>query len=77
MPLYDYMCPACGLLSEYLQSFAAPAPRCSIDGRVMERQPSAAAFKIKGFSQANCYNGGQSKDVKVKQKDMKVTVSSH
>ena len=49
MPLYDYLCEACGRTSEVLQRFAdPPLESCPHCGGKVKKQPSAPAFHLKG-----------------------------
>lgn len=58
MPFYDYKCPACDRTAEvFLVRIRPDDPllRCANCDHVMERQPSAPAFAVKGFNAANGY----------------------
>lgn len=82
MPLYDFKCPACDrLVTDVLTSYTGPLPFCANpdDHEIpvqMERLFPAPAFVINGFSEKNGYNGGQTYEVKTKEKDMRVYVKS-
>lgn len=81
MPLFDFTCLKCGFLwLDRLQGYAdlAPiCPNCPHDGgTTMQRLAAAPSFIIKGFSEKNGYNGGQTYEVKMKEKDMRVYVKS-
>lgn len=72
MPLYDFKCPECGALREVLVlRFDVPVT-CHMHGEgrsvTMERMPSAPAFTVLGFSEANGYNGGQEREMTKREK---------
>ena len=49
MPLYEYLCEACGERTEFLQRFAdAPEVTCPKCGGAMRKLPSAPSFQFKG-----------------------------
>ncbi len=83
MPLYDYRCPSCGRLAvDVLTSYKQPSALMCANPDVhaapveMERLVCAPSFVVNGFSAKNGYNGGQTYEVKVKEKDMRVIVKS-
>jgi len=83
MPLFDYKCPdpECGAVrKDVLVRNADEQVEClnhrSLNVPVMERLPATPSFVVKGFSAKNLYAGGQTKEVKVKEKNMRVTVKS-
>jgi len=85
MPLFDYECPSCGEVKEFLITEFTPTPLCihlhnnrrSREVFKMERLASApACIQVKGFSAANGYAGGQTYEVKQKDKHVKVVVKS-
>ena len=63
MPLYDYLCEACGRTSEVLQRFAdPPLESCPHCGGKVKKQPSAPAFHLKGSGwYATDFKGGGAK----------------
>jgi hypothetical protein len=85
MPLFDYECPSCGEVKEFLITPESPAPLCihlhnnrrSREIFKMDRLPSAPATPvIKGFSAKNGYAGGQQYEVKQKDRHIKVVVNT-
>jgi putative FmdB family regulatory protein len=50
MPIYEYVCRACGQPSEILQKLSEPdARKCPLCGKLaLTRQVSAAGFRLKG-----------------------------
>lgn len=50
MPIYEYVCGACGEMSEILQKLSDPDERkCPVCGKLkLTRQVSAAGFRLKG-----------------------------
>lgn len=50
MPIYEYVCGACGETSEILQKLSDPDERkCPVCGKLkLRRQVSAAGFRLKG-----------------------------
>ena len=50
MPIYEYVCGACGQTSEILQKISDPDERkCPVCGKLkLKRQVSAAGFRLKG-----------------------------
>jgi putative FmdB family regulatory protein len=50
MPIYEYVCRACGEMSEILQKLSEPDERkCPLCGKLkLTRQVSAAGFRLKG-----------------------------
>ena len=80
MPLFDYRCPECGTVREVLVIKHDASVTCHVvhDGRLvtMEQMPSTPSFVVNGFNAANNYSGGQTYEVKTKEKDMRVIVKS-
>jgi len=66
MPLFDFVCEQCGrkrfdaLLPNGNVPVLCPA---TLSHGPMKRLPSAPSFTIKGFSEANGYNGGQEREM--------------
>ena len=59
MPIYEYVCTACGKEEELLQRVGDPPPpctheTCSRQGQTMEKRVSRSSFELKG--------GGWAKD---------------
>ena len=54
MPLFDYQCPNCGSIREYLVVRESDQAYCCGD-TVCVKLPGAASFKIKGARAANSY----------------------
>ena len=54
MPLFDYQCPNCGSIREYLVVRESDQAYCC-GGTVCVKLPGAASFKIKGARAANSY----------------------
>lgn len=81
MPLYDYKCPSCGhVLTDVLGPFKQTTVLlCSnhAESVVMQRVICAPTFHVHGFAAKNLYAGGQKKEVKTKDKNVRVTVESH
>lgn len=50
MPIYEYVCRACGEMSEILQKLSDPdEKKCPLCGKLkLTRQVSAAGFRLKG-----------------------------
>jgi len=50
MPIYEYVCRACGEMSEILQKLSEPdEKKCPLCGKLkLTRQVSAAGFRLKG-----------------------------
>jgi hypothetical protein len=85
VPLYDLRCARCGVVREKLypsyramREESGDALECGIDGckGYLEVLPSMPSFVVNGFSNKNGYSGGQTYEVKVKEKDMRVVVKS-
>jgi hypothetical protein len=84
VPLFDYACPECGAVREVLILADTAPPLCvhvhengrGRDLHKMVRQQSAPAFHVKGFSSRNGYSGGQTYEVKQKDKHTKVVVNT-
>lgn len=62
MPIYEYVCPTCGLQTALLvQAFDDP-PTCegglgaAHASTVMEKVPSTPSFIVRGFNAANGYS---------------------
>lgn len=77
MPLRDFKCANDECDAVVLDRFMNPGrlvpEHC---GQPMVQLPSAPAFHVKGFAAKNGYSGGQTYEVKVKEKDMRVVVKS-
>jgi predicted nucleic acid-binding Zn ribbon protein len=79
--MFEFKCDKCNtrvdkLFATYERAVEAEGMPCACKGR-LERQVSAPGFVVNGFSQKNCYNGGQTYEQKSPEKDMRVTVTSH
>lgn len=49
MPIYEYRCAACGEKEEHIQKVSDPPPSgCASCGGRLEKQMTAAAFRLKG-----------------------------
>jgi putative FmdB family regulatory protein len=48
MPLYEYLCPACGHAFDRLQRVDAPDPACPACGQTASRRVSRTSFRLKG-----------------------------
>jgi putative FmdB family regulatory protein len=49
MPIYEYLCAACGEKEEHIQKVSdPPPPGCASCGGPLEKQMTAAAFHLKG-----------------------------
>lgn len=77
MSLWDFRCAndECEtvVLDRYMNPGRLTPEHC---GKPMVRLLAAPSFHVKGFSSANGYAGGQTYEVKVKEKDMRVIVKS-
>ncbi len=48
MPLYEYLCPKCGLFEKIRKFSDAPLRKCPTCGRAVVKQASAPAIQFKG-----------------------------
>lgn len=57
MPIYEYTCTKCDIVFDELKSVSDETPvTCKQCGDTAKKLPSAAAFRIRGFSAANAYS---------------------
>lgn len=77
MPIWDFCCVNEECEHVVMDRFMTPGRDVPVHcGKKMMKMPASGAFVVKGFSQQNGYSGGQSKEVKVKDKHVKVVVNS-
>lgn len=77
MPLFDYTCDECGATKiDVLVSSGAVIVLCPLSHGPMRRHFPAPAFHVHGFNCKNGYAGGQTYEVKSKEKNVRVVVKS-
>ena len=77
MPIWDYRCANDECPHIVLDLFMSPGGEVPTHcGQKMVRMIAAPSFVVKGFSSANGYSGGQTYEIKSKEKGMRVVVKS-
>lgn len=77
MPIWDYRCANDECEHVVMDRFMTPGRDVPTHcGLKMVKLPAAGSFVIKGFSEKNGYNGGQTYEVKTKDKHVRIEVKS-
>lgn len=77
MPIWDFRCANEECEHTVLDRFQTPGRQMPMHcGKAMVKMPASGSFVVKGHNAANGYNGGQTREVKVADKNVKVIVKS-
>ena len=64
MPLYEFVCPRCGHVTETIQSYADASPQCEGCDAATKRRVSRSSFLLKGDGWAKDNYGIQAPEPK-------------